>query len=223
MFNSIDENKIRTSSNAINYLRDLKNKGLISELEYKQKIEKLEAENIDLKIKQTNEYKKLMELLKSGVLTEEEFNNKIRILYGIHNLKNTPKPTNENFKKEYSYNISENKTKSRFDKLINLFSFEGRITSKIFIIRMLLWLLFFIFILSSINTILLLQFENFFITKIYSFLIIILHFWFWFAQGAKRCHDLGKSGWWQLIPFYILWMLFQKGDYFKNQYGNPVN
>lgn len=223
MFNSVGENKIRTSSNAINYLRDLKNKGLISELEYKQKIEKLEAENIDLKIKQTNEYKKLMELLKSGILTEEEFNNKIRILYGIHNLQNTPKPTNENFEKVYGYDISENKTKSRLDKLINLFSYKGRITSKIFIIRMLLWLLFFIFILGGINSILFLQFENYFITKIYSYLIIILHFWFWFAQGAKRCHDLGKSGWWQLIPFYILWMLFQKGDYFKNQYGNPVN
>ena len=53
--------------------------------------------------------------------------------------------------------------------------------------------------------------------------MIFANFWVWFAQGAKRCHDLGKSGWWQLIPFYIFWMLFMKGDYFKNQYGNPVN
>jgi len=48
--------------------------------------------------------------------------------------------------------------------------------------------------------------------------------WFLFAQGAKRCHDLGKSGWWQIIPFYFLWMMFQDGQRFTNEYdiaGDP--
>lgn len=46
--------------------------------------------------------------------------------------------------------------------------------------------------------------------------------WFLWAQGAKRCHDMDKSGWFQIIPFYVLWMLFIEGDSFLNKYGgNP--
>jgi uncharacterized membrane protein YhaH (DUF805 family) len=46
--------------------------------------------------------------------------------------------------------------------------------------------------------------------------------WFLLAQGAKRCHDRDSSGWFQLIPFYGLWMLFADGEPGINQYGpNP--
>ncbi|OEK07520.1 hypothetical protein A8C32_17130 [Flavivirga aquatica] len=40
------------------------------------------------------------------------------------------------------------------------------------------------------------------------------------VQGAKRCHDRGNSGWYQLIPFYQLWMFFANGDHGPNHYGN---
>ncbi len=46
--------------------------------------------------------------------------------------------------------------------------------------------------------------------------------YFFIAQGAKRCHDRGNSGWYQLIPFYVLWMLFADSDDGVNEYGpNP--
>lgn len=43
--------------------------------------------------------------------------------------------------------------------------------------------------------------------------------WFMLAQGAKRCHDRGNSGGWQLIPFYFFWMLFADGEPQSNYYG----
>lgn len=53
-------------------------------------------------------------------------------------------------------------------------------------------------------------------------IIIIPLLWFFIAQGAKRCHDRGNSGWYQLIPFYSLWMLFADSDDGSNEYGdNP--
>lgn len=53
-------------------------------------------------------------------------------------------------------------------------------------------------------------------------LLIIPMLWFLYAQGAKRCHDLGHNGWWQIIPFYFFWMLFEEGNFSSNEYGdNP--
>lgn len=54
------------------------------------------------------------------------------------------------------------------------------------------------------------------------YLSLIPFLWFIWSQGARRCHDLGNTGWWQLIPFYALWMLFEDGKPGPNQYGeNP--
>jgi uncharacterized membrane protein YhaH (DUF805 family) len=56
-----------------------------------------------------------------------------------------------------------------------------------------------------------------------SSLLAIPSAWFLFAQGAKRCHDLGNSGWLQLIlPISIWLMLFMKGEQQANEYGEPV-
>ena len=54
---------------------------------------------------------------------------------------------------------------------------------------------------------------------ILALLTIVPLYWFMWAQGAKRCHDRGNSGWYQIIPFYGLWMLFGDGDECENDYG----
>ena len=43
--------------------------------------------------------------------------------------------------------------------------------------------------------------------------------WFLLAQGAKRCHDTGRSGWWQLIPMF--WIA--KGEIKANKYGDVLD
>lgn len=54
----------------------------------------------------------------------------------------------------------------------------------------------------------------------YPFISVLI--WFLLAQGAKRCHDLGHSGFFQFIPFYGLLMVFQDGQNGINKYGkNP--
>ncbi|WDF56360.1 DUF805 domain-containing protein [Mucilaginibacter sp. KACC 22063] len=46
--------------------------------------------------------------------------------------------------------------------------------------------------------------------------------WFGIAQNTKRCHDVGNSGWYQFIPFYVLVLLFAGSQPGTNQYGaNP--
>jgi uncharacterized membrane protein YhaH (DUF805 family) len=81
--------------------------------------------------------------------------------------------------------------------------------------------------LSMIVYVVIVVIDSFIITKFKAlvpvFLLVHLAlFWFILAQGAKRCHDRGNSGWFQLIPFYVIWMLFAESVHGINIYGlNP--
>jgi len=52
-------------------------------------------------------------------------------------------------------------------------------------------------------------------------MIGIILIWSALAAGAKRCHDMGKSGYYQLIPLYIIWLMVADGENGKNIYGFP--
>ncbi|MCA6069042.1 DUF805 domain-containing protein [Chryseobacterium sp. RG1] len=98
----------------------------------------------------------------------------------------------------------------------NPFSSAGRIRRTEFALTYLIYCsaLFFTIILAGI-------------TKLALFYILTVFVWFIglifrVMQGAKRCHDLGNSGWFQFIPFYFIIMIFADGDPRENRYGpNP--
>lgn len=59
-----------------------------------------------------------------------------------------------------------------------------------------------------------------FISSLYSLAIFVPSL----AVSIRRIHDVNKSGWWILCPFYNLFLLFSKGDTGANQFGeNPKN
>lgn len=95
----------------------------------------------------------------------------------------------------------------------NTFSFEGRIRRTEYCISVLIYAVVFVIIELIVET----GGSNPIV-----FIGYIPVLWFLWAQGAKRCHDRGNSGWYQIIPFYGLWMMFGEGESSANEYGvNP--
>lgn len=94
------------------------------------------------------------------------------------------------------------------------FSFEGRIRRTEFGLSFIIY-----FIIIMVLGFILEVYPN---LGIIFLLVYIPLIWFSIAQAAKRCHDRGNSGWYQLIPFYALWLLFADSEVGVNEYGpNP--
>lgn len=97
----------------------------------------------------------------------------------------------------------------------NPFSFNGRIR------RLEYGLTFIIYVVAYVFVLLLSETEEG-IGPIIALVILIPMIWFVWAQGAKRCHDISRSGWMQIVPFYFLFLLFEDGKPGRNEYGsNP--
>lgn len=91
----------------------------------------------------------------------------------------------------------------------NPFSFKGRIRRTEYCISFMIY--FFLSTYISVQV----EFPLDFLSQ-------IPLLWFILAQGSKRNHDYGDSGWWQIIfPLSVWWMMFLKGDFYKNEYGEP--
>ncbi len=95
----------------------------------------------------------------------------------------------------------------------NPFSFEGRIRRMEYGISLIIYVITYIITFSLIG-----------LFGMVGWALLIPTVWFLWAQGAKRCHDIDRSGWMQLIPFYVFFLLFENGDQRTNSYGlNPKN
>jgi hypothetical protein len=89
------------------------------------------------------------------------------------------------------------------------FSFDGRIRRTEYGLSFIIYIIAYAILIGLVET-----------SSIFALGYIPL-FWFLWAQGAKRCHDRGNSGWYQIIPFYVFWMFFAEGDEVQNEYGFP--
>lgn len=98
------------------------------------------------------------------------------------------------------------------------FSFEGRIRRTeygISVIILVIAMLATYFLMFAV----LLSTGHLFVS-FFAFLIgLVPVSWFSMAQNVKRCHDMGRSGWHRLIPFYGLVLLFGPGDVGDNRFG----
>lgn len=104
--------------------------------------------------------------------------------------------------------IETNGTASPKSMFSSAFSFEGRIRRTEYGLSLIIYAVLYYLVLDKY-------------TFSFPWYYLLPMLWFIWAQGAKRCHDRGNSGWWQLIPFYAFWMLFAEGDSSVNEYGAP--
>jgi uncharacterized membrane protein YhaH (DUF805 family) len=119
-------------------------------------------------------------------------------------------------------NLYNYKTPKSGNEETGFFNIKGRINRKVFFLRWLFTLS--IYIISSF-----LYFNGYFgeyesrefifFETIQIYILPILILIFNLIQGAKRMHDVNKSGWYFLIPLYNVYLIFLAGTRGNNDYG----
>jgi uncharacterized membrane protein YhaH (DUF805 family) len=57
-----------------------------------------------------------------------------------------------------------------------------------------------------------------------SAIVSLVHIFATISAGARRMHDIDKSGWYQIIPIYNIFLLARNGDAETNRFGtDPKN
>ncbi|MBP6039938.1 MAG: SHOCT domain-containing protein [Flavobacterium sp.] len=105
----------------INDLIELRGKGIISEEEFMSKVYTIENQKTEFDINNSTEYKQLKNLFDSGILTKEEFENKIKRIQIIYQKEFNTEESNDiidQTKESYSVNIDD---KTTIDRKIILF------------------------------------------------------------------------------------------------------
>lgn len=124
----------------------------------------------------------------------------------------TDTPTFEPAKKKVSSTSNTPSNKGMFKRP---FSFNGRIRRTEYCLSFLIYMIWY----GVINAIMATPDPS-----VGASLFVLISFipmvWFLWAQNAKRCHDRGNSGWYQLIPFYFFVLMFGGSDEGSNEYGN---
>jgi uncharacterized membrane protein YhaH (DUF805 family) len=123
-------------------------------------------------------------------------------------------------------NIYNYQTPKSSNEDTSFFNTKGRINRVAFFARLFLVILiysisFFIFN-SGIHKLFGFRIEIFFET-IHFYLLPFFLLLFVLIQGAKRIHDVDKSGWYIFIPFYNLFIILSPGTKGNNNYGIDFN
>lgn len=128
----------------------------------------------------------------------------------------TAAPTFEPAKQEVS-STSNTTTSSNKGMFKRPFSFNGRIRRTEYCLSFIIYMIWYGVINAMMETP-----EPSLGASLFVLISFIPMIWFLWAQNAKRCHDRGNSGWYQIIPFYVFVLMFGGSDEGSNEYGdNP--